>query len=99
MPDWIVIYHIISFLQHRYSITEVKTVIENPASVEQEFQFGFVMAKTALISNITLSSSTGNVIKSTADASQWAHCFLTYEPENSTNQGGNISKIQNMQRK
>ena len=73
-------------------------MIENPASVEQEFQFGFVMAKTALISNITLSSSTGNVIKSTADASQWAHCFLTYEPENSTNQGGNISKIQNMQR-
>ena len=74
-------------------------MIENPASLEQEFQFGFVMAKTALISNVTLSSSTGNVIKSTADASQWAHCFLTYEPENSTNQGGNISKIQNMQRK
>ena len=67
-------------------------MIENPASVEQEFQFGFVMAKTALISNVTLSSSTGNVIKSTADASQWAHCFLTYEPENSTTEPGNMSR-------
>ena len=67
-------------------------MIENPASLEQEFQFGFVMAKTALISNVTLSSSTGNVIKSTADASQWAHCFLTHEPENSTSQPGNISR-------
>ena len=58
-------------------------MIENPAEVEQEFQFGFVMAKTALISNITLSSSGGSIIKSTADASEWAHCFLN-QPKNSS---------------
>ena len=39
------------------------------------------MAKTALISNITLSSSIGTIIKSAADASEWAHCFLN-QPKN-----------------
>ena len=39
------------------------------------------MAKTALISNITLSNSIGTIIKSTADASEWAHCFLN-RPKN-----------------
>ena len=58
-------------------------MIENPAEVEQLFQFGFVMAKTALISNITLSNLSGKIIKSTAEASEWAHCFLNH-PSNAT---------------
>ena len=61
-------------------------MIENPAAIEQDFQFGFVMAKTALISNITMYSSNGNIIKSTADASEWAHCFLN-QPSSSASVG------------
>lgn len=43
------------------------------------------MAKSALVSNVTLLGSNGDIIKSVADASDWANCFMTkLDDDNST---------------
>ncbi len=44
-----------SVVEHRYAITEVRTVIYNPANtVSQIFTFGFVIPRTAFVSKVTL---------------------------------------------
>jgi hypothetical protein len=44
-----------STVQHRYAITEVKTVISNPETTGQQvFNFGFVIPREAFISKVQI---------------------------------------------
>ena len=43
-----------SDIQYRYAVTQVTTVVHNPANVDQNYTFGFVMPKDAYISNVTI---------------------------------------------
>ncbi|TRY63284.1 hypothetical protein TCAL_03567 [Tigriopus californicus] len=47
-------FHVNSVVRHRYAITEVISVIHNPAPIKHVFRFGFAMPKTAFVSNVTL---------------------------------------------
>ena len=43
-----------SKIHYRYVVTTVTQVIYNPANVEQVYNFGMVMPKEALVSNVTI---------------------------------------------
>lgn len=43
-----------TLVYHRYVTTTVRQTVHNPANVEQTFNFGFVLPRRALISNVTL---------------------------------------------
>lgn len=47
-------FHVNSVVRHRYAITEVISVIHNPAQIKHVFRFGFAMPKSAFVSNVTL---------------------------------------------
>lgn len=43
-----------SNVHHRYAVTSVSVVVHNPATSVQSYNFGFVMPKEALVSNVTI---------------------------------------------
>lgn len=43
-----------SNVHHRYAVTSVSLVVHNPATSVQSYNFGFVMPKQALVSNVTI---------------------------------------------
>ena len=73
-----------SVVKHRYVVTQVRSVVHNPAMFSQTYKFGYVMAKSALVSNVTLVSNGGTFVKSSVDASDWALMFMRkHDQENS----------------
>ena len=48
--------------------TQVRLVIQNTVQVNQTYMFGYVMAKSALVSNVTLVNNHGDTVKSSVDA-------------------------------
>lgn len=43
-----------SDIRNRYAITEVTSVVFNPANVNQTYNFGFVMPEQALVSDVSI---------------------------------------------
>jgi hypothetical protein len=42
---------------HCYAVTTVSMIVHNPATFEQTYNFGFVMPKEALVSNVSIAGS------------------------------------------
>ena len=59
-------FNVTSKVHHRFALTSVVVVVSNPATSPQPYNFGFVMPKEALVSNVTIQKSTfDNVVTST----------------------------------
>jgi len=80
-----------SVIRHRYVITQVRAVCYNPAQVGQTYKFGYVMAKSALVSNVTLVSNGATYVQSSVDASDWARLFMRSHDLQQNGQLGNHS--------
>ncbi len=49
-----------SVVKNRYAVTTVRTVVGNPANVEQQFVFGFVLPEAAFVSDVAIERSGPN---------------------------------------
>jgi hypothetical protein len=92
-----------STVHHKYAVTNVQTVVYNPANVEQEYIFGFVMPEQALVSNVTIKrqrkstrdeDANGhakvNIVHANVNASDYTIKALNKAQGSSANNGGKL---------
>ena len=64
-------------IEYRYATTRVTTVVHNPANVAQNYTFGFVMPKEALVSNVTIVRSQPSAAGAVMDNEHVEHIQTT----------------------
>ena len=84
-------------LLHRYVTTQVRLVIQNTVQVNQTYMFGYVMAKSALVSNVTLVNNHGDTVKSSVDARYGhRHSFFVHLSLSFWNNGANNHQMRGL---